>query len=281
MKKFFVLILIFLGLTVWISDPFFRLGEIKNTSIKITEITEKKIFTPPGLKSLKETEKFEDVLTQPGLIYWTNVQREKNDLLTLTENETLNLMAKNKINDMFKYQYFAHESLTGQQVGNIAEKFDYQFMAIGENLAMGNFSSDQDLIQAWMDSPGHRENILNKTYQEIGIAVEKGYFNEEMVWLAVQHFGLSATICSKPDEKTKLEIEKLKQEIKEFEEFLSDLSTEIKKTKPKWGVVYRKKVEEYNNLVEEYNEILSENKKLVEKYNEQVQEFNQCLSDLK
>jgi uncharacterized protein YkwD len=98
---------------------------------------------------------------------------------------------------MFENQYFAHESPTGEKVSDLAKKFGYDFLLIGENLAMGNFSSDEDLVLAWMESPGHRENILNEKYQEIGVAVKKGIFEGKEVWIAVQHFGLPFFFLSK------------------------------------------------------------------------------------
>jgi uncharacterized protein YukE len=279
MKKYliFFFFLVFLISIIWFFQPFFSLDKIKNISIKIIDQQERIISLPAPLKQL-EDEIPEAFLTKQGIINSTNDQREKHGLTKLSENETLNNMAKNKVNDMFKYQYFAHQSPNGQEVADLAEVFNYQFMAIGENLAMGNFLNDQELVQAWMDSPGHRENILSETYQEIGVAALKGSFNGKTVWLAVQHFGLAANVCPEPDKSIKSEIDQQKQEIKQLEETLSLLSAEIKKIRPKWGTDYREKVDQYNNLVDQYNNLLIENKKLVEQYNKLIEEFNQCVS---
>jgi uncharacterized protein YkwD len=52
----------------------------------------------------------------------------------------------------------------------LAKKVNYEYVVVGENLAEGDFTSDADLVKGWMDSPGHRANILNTKYEEIGIA---------------------------------------------------------------------------------------------------------------
>ena len=280
MKKYLILFffLVFLLSIIWFFQLFFSLDKIKDISIKIIDQEERRISLPAPLKQLEKDEIPEAFLTKQGIINSTNDQREEHGLLKLRENETLNNMAKAKVDDMFKYQYFAHQSPSGQEVADLAEIFNYQFISIGENLAMGNFLNDQELVQAWLNSPGHRENILSETYQEIGVAAVKGLFNGKTVWLAVQHFGLAANVCPEPDKSIKSEIDQQKQEIKQLEESLSVLLTEIRKARPKWGTDYQQKVNQYNNLVEQYNNLLIENKKLVEQYNKLVEEFNQCLS---
>ena len=280
MKKYLILfiVLISLILITWLIQPFLALEKIKSFSIKIIEQEERKISLPAPLKSLKENNNSTAFLTKQGIIKSTNDQRKNHGLILLKENETLNKMAEEKVNDMFKNQYFAHESLSGQKVGDLAEIFNYNFIAIGENLAMGNFLNDQDLVEAWMNSPGHRENILNKTYQEVGIAVKKSFFEGKTVWLAVQHFGLSKDVCPEPDKTIRLNIDQAVQEIEDFEELLSKNLTEIENIKLKRGNNYRQKVEQYNNLIEQYNNLLKENKKLVDQYNKQTQEYNECVS---
>ena len=134
----------------------------------------------------------------------------------LLENTKLDQSAELKAQDMLKNQYFAHTSPSGMAVGNLAEKVGYEFIAIGENLALGNFENDEALVQAWMDSPGHRANILNSRYQEIGVAVLKGVFEGRTTWLAVQHFGLPLSVCPSPQEGVKLTIDANQNKIDEI-----------------------------------------------------------------
>lgn len=283
MKKFLILffVLVLLGAGIWIFWPLFHLKEIKISQPEIVEMVEKEILTPPPLKGPEKAEVPETVLTQKEIIKYTNLEREKYGLLPLKENFQLNEMAQAKIADMLKYQYFDHQSPTGKGVGDLANDFKYQFLTIGENLAMGNFENEKELVDGWMASPGHRENILNPNFQEIGVAVEKGIFEGKSVWLAVQHFGLPLSACPQPNENLKLEIEEKQKELKSLENLLLNLKSELERMRPKRSSYYQEKVKEYNSLVEEYNNLLAEIQPLINQYNLQVQEFNQCLAEIK
>lgn len=242
----------------------------------LTKEAEKVIFAPPPLRS--ETENPQSFLTKDGVIKWTNNQRVKYGLPPLTENQKLDEMAKAKVEDMFLEQYFAHQSPTGTGVGDLAKTFGYNFIVIGENLALGGYKDDEALVQAWMDSTGHRENILNNRYQEIGVSVEKGTYEGITTWLAVQHFGLPLASCPSPDEKTKSQIENNQATIDNLKETLNALQNEIMDMKPKRGPSYNQKIEEYNNLVSQFNILIEETKSLILEYNIEVNKFNECVT---
>lgn len=238
------------------------------------QIVEEQISAP----LVTEEETIDSLLTQSGIIQWTNVQREQSGLPLLRENPKLNASAQEKMQDMFAGQYFAHVSPSGVEVSDLAKVFSYQFITIGENLARGNFQNDQVLVQAWMDSPGHRANILNAKYQEIGVAVGQGIFEGQVTWIAVQHFALPLSACAQPDKALLAEIEENQQQSEELLATLIALQNEIQAMRPKRGPIYQQKVTEYNNLVSQYNALIEETKDLVEQYNTQVQLFNQCAS---
>jgi hypothetical protein len=246
-----------------------------NSLVKEQE-AEKQISTPPPLRAVKEDP--QPFLTRAGVIWWTNVQREKEGLPPLKENAKLNLSAELKIQDMFAKQYFSHYSPSGEGVSDLVESVGYEFIAIGENLALGNFQNDQALIQGWMDSPGHRENILSARYQEIGVAVLKGTFEGKSIWLAVQHFALPLSACPLVDEEIKAEIETNQEQIKELQKTLELLEVKIRTIRPRWGLVYNQAIEEYNSLVSQYNELVKETEILINRYNYQVILFNECVS---
>jgi len=285
MKKLFlsILISIMLGFVVLFFWPFFNFKAEETIVIpaKIIETIEREIITPSPLKAPEKTEDPSIFLNENKIIEWTNVQREKQGLNRLKENPKLNEMAKLKVEDMFKNQYFEHDSPEGIGVKNLAEDVNYQFLTVGENLAMGNFKSDKDLVEAWMASPGHRENILNANYQEIGVAIKKDFFEGKLVWMAVQHFGTHLTACPEPDKKLKEEIREKEIELEEIERELVFLKEEIKKIRPKWGSHYQEKIENYNDLVDYYNKLVLENKNIILKYNNEVREFNECIGALK
>jgi len=237
---------------------------------------EKQVSTPPPLRAEKEAP--ESYLTRAGVIQWTNTQRAKYGLPPLKENPRLNLSAELKVQDMFENQYFAHLSPSGEGVKDLAEVVGYEFIAIGENLALGNFRNDEALVQGWMDSPGHRANILNPNYQEIGVAVQKGEFEGRTTWLAVQHFGRPLSACPQPDEMLKTQIDANQTEIEKLQATLATLEAEIRNMRPKRGPAYTQKVQEYNALVFQYNAIIDQTKALINTYNNQVKLFNQCVA---
>lgn len=250
-----------------------KIGEFKGLEIK------KEISTPPPLKA--EREYPESFLTREGIIKWTNLQREKYNLPPLKESLKLNLSSAIKVEDMFQNQYFAHLSPEGEGVADLAKIVDYKFILIGENLALGNFKNDEGLVQSWMESPGHRENILNQRYQEIGVAVKKDKFEGKEVWLAVQHFGLPLSACPQPEENLLAQIKENENELNQIQTELEKLQLEIKKMKPKRGVAFSQKIKEYNILVGKHNSLLEKNKILIEDYNKKVKLFNNCVSGVK
>lgn len=135
------------------------------------------------------------ILTSDGVFTFTNSERTNDGKKLLVRNTTLDAAAKKKLDDMFARQYFEHESPTGETPSDVLDSVGYSFITTGENLALGNFESDAALVEAWMDSPGHRANILADKFQEIGIAVGRGTFEGRATWLAVQEFGTPTTAC--------------------------------------------------------------------------------------
>jgi len=122
------------------------------------------------------------------LINLTNQERTNRHLATLAVNPLLNKAAEKKLADLFKHQYFSHNSPDGTKFSTWVKEVGYSYTIVGENLAMG-FGTDEQIIKAWMDSPKHRENILKERYQEIGMAIAKGKFKGDYVTMVVQYFG--------------------------------------------------------------------------------------------
>ena len=237
---------------------------------------EKEVSAPPPLRAKEEVP--ESYLTRAGVIQWTNSQRAKYGLPPLKENSRLNVSAELKVQDMFENQYFAHLSPSGKGVKDLAEVVGYEFIAIGENLALGNFENDEVLVRAWMDSPGHRANILNPGYQEIGVAVQKGEFEGKTTWLAVQHFGRPLSACPQPEETLEAQIDSNQTEISKLQATLAKLESELRTVRLKRGPTYNQKVQEYNAFVSQYNNLVDETKALITNYNTQVKLFNQCVA---
>ena len=120
----------------------------------------------------------------------TNKERRENGQNLLAENQKLNLAADFKMRDMFTRQYFNHYAPDGTSgIQELLVRFDYSYMMAGENLAFGNFRSARELVEGWMASPGHRANILNSSYRDIGVAAGYDVFEGRKTIIAVQIFG--------------------------------------------------------------------------------------------
>lgn len=219
-------------------------------------------------------------LSKEGVIFQTNEERLKENKNILTKSEKLTIAAQIKLNDLFTYQYFAHSNESGQMgAEDLAKIVGYEYILIGENLALGNFEDDRDLVEAWMNSPGHRSNILRDGYTEIGVALKEGYFEDEKVWIAVQIFGTPLSNCSKPDKE-------LEDEIEEKSNFLETTQNEITYLNEQLiqeGLTreqYNELAERYNILIERYNNNVLEVELLVDLFNEQIDIFNKCVQEL-
>jgi len=101
-----------------------------------------------------------------------NQQRANNGLPALKANWEVSRVARYKSQDMIDKKYFDHQSPTYGSPFNMMETFGIRFSAAGENIAYGQ-RTPQDVMNSWMNSPGHRSNILNATYNQIGVGVAK------------------------------------------------------------------------------------------------------------
>ncbi|GEM_PF-1024102 len=136
-------------------------------------------LTPPPIKF------------QPSdVIILINRDRVALGLQPLTFNERLYRAAERKLADMVEHHYFAHVSPANKQPWDFIRSEQYDFWAAGENLAI-DFGNPEETHQALMQSPGHRANILNPNYKEVGIAVEAGNVDEgRLSIVVVQLFGV-------------------------------------------------------------------------------------------
>lgn len=128
-------------------------------------------------------------ITAEKVISQTNNERQQLGLAPLKYNASLSQSAAAKAEDMFTNNYWAHSSPQGKTPWDFFKSSGYQYSVAGENLAKDFYDTD-GLIKAWMNSPTHRDNIVNARYQEIGIGVVNGILNGVKTTLVVQHFAL-------------------------------------------------------------------------------------------
>jgi uncharacterized protein YkwD len=103
-----------------------------------------------------------------------NDERRRNGLQALARNQTLETQAVQYACELIQYDFFDHVNpRTGTHLRDRSVEFGYDYWVIGENLAAGQ-RSPVEVVQAWLDSPCHRENIMNPAFTELGIGVRVG-----------------------------------------------------------------------------------------------------------
>ena len=105
-----------------------------------------------------------------------NQERAKAGLKPLAIDKALSAMALDKAKDMYNNRYFDHTSPTYGSPFDMMTSYGIQYSYAGENIAMGQ-KTPQDVMKAWMNSTGHRQNILSPNYTKIGV----GFYNNEWV----------------------------------------------------------------------------------------------------
>lgn len=101
----------------------------------------------------------------------TNEKRRRNGLPDLKMDRRLSHVAQTKSQDMQRNRYFSHTSPTYGSPFDMIRDFDVSFSTAGENIAQGQ-RTPQEVVNAWMNSEGHRRNILNRNFTHIGVGYE-------------------------------------------------------------------------------------------------------------
>jgi len=115
----------------------------------------------------------DDIKAQENeVIRLVNIERSKKGLSPLKANWQVSRIARYKSKDMADLNYFSHYSKTYGSPFDMLESFGIKFSAAGENIAAGQTSPSQ-VVTAWMNSPGHRSNILSPSYTQIGVGLAK------------------------------------------------------------------------------------------------------------
>ena len=122
-----------------------------------------------------------------------NAARKKAGLKPLRLDSTLAKSAQRHAEDMLARGYFAHRSPSGTTVRERAKAAGYDWRAVGENIAFGQTSVDE-VVTTWLESPGHRKNILSPNFSELGVGIALGRGQDgkyQVLW--VQNFGTPAS----------------------------------------------------------------------------------------
>jgi uncharacterized protein YkwD len=222
------------------------------------------------------------VLTPDSIVFYINKERRNVGLEPLFENQALILAAEQKVKNMFSEQYFAHTSPEGEGLVDwVGSKYEY--IAVGENLAMGDFVNEQEIVFAWMNSEKHRASILKSSYVQTGVAIEKGSYKGETLWMVVQIFGIPSSLCPQIDRMLLSGMNEYENSLKAVEKEIGSLNAEMN-TIPQPSTKAEHKsfsvlVDDYNQLVLKRRNILGDLQETISLYNEQVQEHNACATE--
>jgi uncharacterized protein YkwD len=85
---------------------------------------------------------------------------------------------------MAEHNYFEHEDLTGHTPADRVRAVGYREKLVGENIAFGPRTADE-VVQGWLDSPGHCENIMDPRFVQMGIAYASGHTKRGLFWVQV------------------------------------------------------------------------------------------------
>jgi uncharacterized protein YkwD len=123
-----------------------------------------------------------------SLLAETNSTREANGLAPLSIDGRLNNSASMKAWDMISKDYWAHDAPDGTSWTYWFGQAGYNYPLIGENLAK-DFDTTQAVIDAWLNSPSHRVNLLSPSFTDVGFAVVNGTLQGAQTTLVVAHYG--------------------------------------------------------------------------------------------
>jgi len=112
-------------------------------------------------------------ITRETVLAAMNRYREAQNLSPLRADERLNLAAEDRMREMVEIGYWSHESPDGRSPFFWLALRGYRFGYAGENLAK-SFETAEVLVDSWMESKGHRENIMSANYVDCGIAILDG-----------------------------------------------------------------------------------------------------------
>ncbi|UZN01050.1 CAP domain-containing protein [Lysinibacillus sp. MHQ-1] len=137
--------------------------------------------TPPASSTPSTTTSDVNAFEQE-VVKLTNAERTKAGLSPLQTDDKLMAAAREKSQDMQSNNYFSHTSPTFGSPFDRMKALGITYKSAGENIAQGQ-RSPQEVVQAWMDSPGHRANILNGKFTHIGVGYVKSgnYWTQQFI----------------------------------------------------------------------------------------------------
>ncbi len=144
--------------------------EVKKDTTAPTQPEKEKETTETPSAPVKETESSNTAVSsyEQKVVELVNVERQKAGLSALTLDSKISSVARTKSKDMADNNYFAHQSPTYGSAGDMLRKSGINWSAWGENIASGQ-RTPEAVVTAWMNSPGHKANIMSTNFSKIGV----------------------------------------------------------------------------------------------------------------
>ena len=140
-------------------------------------VVEKPITPPVVEKPVTPTPPTENVTglsaNEMEVVRLVNIERQKAGLSNFRASSELSNVARAKSKDMAVNNYFSHTSPTYGSPFEMMKSFGISYRTAGENIAKG-YSSAESVVRGWMNSQGHRDNILNPSFNTIGVGAYNG-----------------------------------------------------------------------------------------------------------
>lgn len=123
-----------------------------------------------------------------ALVDELNRTRQQHDRKALAYNAKLQASACYKATEILSNNNWAHDNADGTETWVHFDKAGYEYTKAGENLAKG-YSTNNAMVQAWLGSPSHRDNLLSDKYTEQGLCTKTGTLDGDTISVTVHHFG--------------------------------------------------------------------------------------------
>lgn len=165
----FITALLFTGVTSYIIGSNSQQTQPETVTAEV--VAQQEPYTPP------------DTITADRIFELVNIERVNAGVQSLVRDAQLDASAKAKCDDLVTRNYYAHEDPDGKMPWHFFIEAGYKYKIAGENLADRRVAASKTVYD-WMNSPKHKENIVNSVYRDTGVAV-CGLTN-----MTVQHFGV-------------------------------------------------------------------------------------------
>jgi uncharacterized protein YkwD len=146
-------------------------GKSNKVSVEVPSFVSKETPQPPNITAQSQSIEQMEAATR-SLV---NAERKKRGLQPLKHNEALSKIARSYSRRMSKEDFFSHYDPAGKSVSDRVKSAKISYRMVGENLAMNYNVPDpiRTAVKGWLESPGHRENMLRKDFSETGLGIWK------------------------------------------------------------------------------------------------------------